>query len=132
MPAKVQWSFFRRLASQAKYNLDELKPPVEQNKIVGPNLQQWIYNKMGFNQYGLMRDDMRYETPIVKEALKRLPEHVQDERTFRIVRAGYLCLKKDVLPKEQWMTLDKDVLYLTPIIEEVKKEIAEKEQWENN
>ena len=52
-----------------------------------------------------MRDDMLHETPVVKEALRRLPQSIVDERNFRIVRAGYLCLRKEVLPKEQWTKL---------------------------
>ncbi|OXU26816.1 hypothetical protein TSAR_005047 [Trichomalopsis sarcophagae] len=104
--------------------------PEDQTKIIGPTLQQWMYNKAGFNQYGLMRDDMIHETPVVKEALRRLPEDVLDARNFRIVRAGYLCLRKDVLPKEQWTKLEEDVMYLQPYIKEVEAEIAEKKEWE--
>lgn len=67
---------------------------------------------------GLMRDDMLYENPDVKEALKRLPQHVQDERNFRIVRAMQLDAQKRILPKEQWTKFE-DVskyLYLSPFI----------------
>ena len=53
-----------------------------------------------------MRDDLLHETPDVEEALRRLPQHLQDERIFRIVRAGYLDMNKIVLPKEQWMKLE--------------------------
>jgi hypothetical protein len=59
-----------------------------------------------------MRDDLLDESPVVKEALRRLPENLQDERVFRIVRAGYLCLKKDVLPKEQWTKLEDVSLFV--------------------
>ncbi|XP_014208106.1 cytochrome b-c1 complex subunit 7 [Copidosoma floridanum] len=103
------------------------QPP---NKLIGPNFQQWFYNKSGFNQYGLMRDDCIHETEVVKEALRRLPQHLQDERVFRIVRAGYLSLRNDILPKEQWTKLEEDVKYLQPYIDEVEAEIAEKKRWE--
>ena len=51
---------------------------------------------------GLMRDDVLYETPDVKEALRRLPREVVDERTFRIIRALQLSGQKKILPKDQW------------------------------
>lgn len=50
-----------------------------------------------------MRDDIRSEMdPDVQEALRRLPEHIRDERNFRIVRALQLDAMKRILPKEQW------------------------------
>jgi ubiquinol-cytochrome c reductase subunit 7 len=49
-----------------------------------------------------MRDDVLYETPDVKEALRRLPSEVVDERNFRIIRALQLSGQKRILPKEQW------------------------------
>ncbi|XP_014225488.1 cytochrome b-c1 complex subunit 7-like [Trichogramma pretiosum] len=102
------------------------------NKIIGPTWKEFWYNKAGFNQLGLMRDDCLHETPAVKEALRRLDPDILDERNFRIVRAGYLTLQKDVLPKEQWTKLKDDHLYLTPIVEEVEREWAEKAEWEKN
>uniref|UniRef100_A0A8C0U9Y4 Cytochrome b-c1 complex subunit 7 n=1 Tax=Cyanistes caeruleus TaxID=156563 RepID=A0A8C0U9Y4_CYACU len=39
----------------------------------------------------------------VKEALKRLPEHLYNERVFRIKRALDLSLKHQILPKDQWV-----------------------------
>ena len=49
-----------------------------------------------------MRDDTLYETPVVKEALRRLPPSLQDERLFRISRAIQLSNTKTILPKEEW------------------------------
>lgn len=49
-----------------------------------------------------MRDDALYENKDVKEALRRLPQHIRDERNFRIVRAMQLDAQKRILPKEQW------------------------------
>ena len=49
-----------------------------------------------------MRDDTLEETPVVEEALKRLPKDLYDERSFRISRAFLLSTRKDVLPKEEW------------------------------
>lgn len=51
---------------------------------------------------GLQHDDTLHETPEVKEALRRLPKKLQDERQFRISRALYLSMRKEVLPKPEW------------------------------
>lgn len=50
-----------------------------------------------------MRDDTLHEDDDVKEALKRLPEHLYNARVFRIKRALDLSLKHQILPKDQWM-----------------------------
>ncbi|XP_020295928.1 cytochrome b-c1 complex subunit 7-like [Pseudomyrmex gracilis] len=100
------------------------------HKLINTSFMKWCYNLSGFNQYGLWRDDVLYENKDVKEALKRLPQHIKDERNFRIIRAMQLDCQRKVLPKEQWTQLEDDVLYLQPYIEEVIKEREEKEKWE--
>ncbi|XP_060519351.1 cytochrome b-c1 complex subunit 7-like [Cylas formicarius] len=95
-------------------------------------LQKWIYNLSGFNRVGLWRDDLLLETPEVKEALRRLPEYVIDERNYRIIRAAQLSLEHRILPKDQWTKLEDDKLYLTPLVNDVIKEKEERKQWENN
>lgn len=102
---------------------------------------------------GLWRDDCLYESPDVIEALRRLPQHIKDERAFRLVRAMQLDANKRLMPKEQWtkyedvktlicqlskvhMTKKKiflqDVQYLQPYIEEVRKEREEREKWNSS
>ncbi|RXM28459.1 Cytochrome b-c1 complex subunit 7 [Acipenser ruthenus] len=91
-------------------------------------LRKWYYNAAGFNKLGLMRDDTMYEDDDVKEALKRLPEPVYNDRMFRIKRALDLSMKQQVLPKDQWTKYEEDDNYLTPYVKEVvceKKEMAE-------
>lgn len=92
-------------------------------------LGRWAYNLSGFNQYGLHRDDCLYETADVKEALRRLPEEVVDQRNFRMVRAMHLSMNKNLLPKDQWTKYEEDVKYLEPYLEEVVREREEKESW---
>ncbi|XP_064652317.1 cytochrome b-c1 complex subunit 7-like [Lineus longissimus] len=92
-------------------------------------LQKWAYNKSGFCQYGLMRDDVLYETAEVKEAVRRLPPRMYDDRMFRICRALQLSTRKDILPKEEWMTFEKDDNYLTPYLNEVVAEKEEQMEW---
>jgi ubiquinol-cytochrome c reductase subunit 7 len=51
---------------------------------------------------GLHHDDILYENDAVKEALRRLPQNLQDDRNFRITRALHLSMTKTILPKDQW------------------------------
>ncbi|XP_072742904.1 cytochrome b-c1 complex subunit 7 [Anoplolepis gracilipes] len=104
----------------------------QMNRLITTNFRKWCYNLSGFNQYGLWRDDCLYESEDVKEALRRLPQEIKDERNFRIVRAMQLDANKRLLPKEQWTKFEDDKLYLQPYIEEVKKEREEREQWESS
>lgn len=55
-----------------------------------------------FSVSGLMRDDTIYEDSDVKEALKRLPDNMYNERVFRMKRALDLSMKQQILPKNQW------------------------------
>ncbi|XP_047507338.1 cytochrome b-c1 complex subunit 7-like [Pieris napi] len=96
------------------------------------SLRKWCYNLAGFNKYGLLRDDCLHETEEVTEALRRLPQHVVDERNYRLVRAVQLSVTKTILPKEEWTKFEEDKLYLTPIVDQVKKEKQERENWEKN
>uniref|UniRef100_A0AAQ5Y1S2 Cytochrome b-c1 complex subunit 7 n=1 Tax=Amphiprion ocellaris TaxID=80972 RepID=A0AAQ5Y1S2_AMPOC len=65
-------------------------------------VRKWYYNMCGFNKIGLMRDDTIYEDADVKEAIRRLPEAVYNDRMFRIKRALDLSMKQQILPKDQW------------------------------
>jgi ubiquinol-cytochrome c reductase subunit 7 len=79
-----------------------------------------------------MRDDCLYENSDVKEAIRRLPTQVQDERNFRMMRALHLSMSKSILPKEQWTKYEEDVKYLQPYLTEVIKEREEREDWNKN
>lgn len=81
---------------------------------------------------GLMHNDCLYETPDVKEALKRLPTKLLDERAYRQIRAMNLSAAHRILPEEQWTKCDEDVRYLEPYLEEVERERLEREDWEQN
>jgi len=103
--------------------------------INSAGFKKWVFNSSGFNQYGLYHDDIRYETDEVKEALRRLPQHLQDERAFRIQRATQCSVMKTVLPKDQWPSYEEDRehgRYLTPYLHEVEAEVAERAAWEKN
>lgn len=59
---------------------------------------------------GLHHDDVLQENDDVKEALRRLPAHKVDERTFRIIRAMQLSIQKIELPEEQWTKFEEVIL----------------------
>ncbi|XP_078038294.1 cytochrome b-c1 complex subunit 7 isoform X1 [Augochlora pura] len=100
------------------------------NLTSNQTLRRFAYKASGFNQYGLMRDDIMHEYPDVEEAIRRLPKRLAEERAFRLIRAAQLDLQQRVLPKEQWTKYEEDVLYLTPLVEEVKREREEREKYE--
>lgn len=101
-----------------------------QKRFASSALQKWAYNLSGFNKYGLWRDDLLDEDDNVKEALRRLPQRLIDDRNYRILRAVQLSIKKDILPKEQWTKLEEDKLYLTPLVNEIIKEKREQDEWQ--
>lgn len=70
-----------------------------------------------------------YENEAVKEAIRRLPNDLYDERMFRITRALHLSMTKTILPKEQWTKYEEDHKYLEPYLEEVEREMSEKAEW---
>lgn len=84
----------------------------------------------GFNRYGLYRDDcLNYEDPDVIEAVRRLPQDVRDERNFRIFKAIHHSMLKTYLPENEWTCYEKDLKYLEPYLNEVKREREERDNW---
>nr|XP_057902828.1 cytochrome b-c1 complex subunit 7 [Doryrhamphus excisus] len=104
------------------------RAPVASGRLLS-GLRKWYYNLSGFNKFGLMRDDTIYEDGDVKEALRRLPENVYNDRMFRIKRALDLSMKQQILPKDQWTKYEEDDHYLTPYLDEVIRERKEREEW---
>ena len=92
------------------------------------------YNKMllplsKYHKYGLLTDDLMRENEITNEALRRLPADVYQERNYRLARAIGINANKGVLPRDQWTTVEQDVSYLKPFVEQVIAEMKEKEDW---
>lgn len=55
-----------------------------------------------------MRDDLiPEENEIVYEAMKRLTDKEMFDRTFRLRRAVQLNMTKEVLPPEEWISIEK-------------------------
>lgn len=52
-------------------------------------MSKLVFNLAGYNRYGLYSDDVIYhDSPVVKEALRRLPKEVLDARNFRYFRVS--------------------------------------------
>lgn len=88
-----------------------------------------------YHRYGLYHDDIReYDfAPEVREAVRRLPLEVYNERTFRQLRSSQLDINKEYLPEDQWVTYEEDQTkgrYLEPYVQEVLAEWKEKLDWE--
>ncbi|TGZ63022.1 hypothetical protein CRM22_007120 [Opisthorchis felineus] len=99
------------------------------------DLQQKIkgfqMNTSYYNQLGLLYHDIMQHSPVVAEAVRRLPREETEARDFRIARAFQLSATKTVLPKEQWTTVENDIPYLDPYIEVTLKEWRDKSEWDN-
>lgn len=67
---------------------------------------QVLFPLSKYLKYGLLSDDLVRENHVIKEALKRLPKEVYQERQFRLARAIGLSANKDVLPENEWTTLE--------------------------
>ncbi|KAF8566636.1 hypothetical protein P879_08200 [Paragonimus westermani] len=84
-----------------------------------------------YNQLGLMYHDVIPHSPVIAEAVRRLPREETEARDFRIARAFHLSANKTVLPKEQWTRVEDDIPYLDPYIELTRKEWQEKAEWDH-
>ncbi|XP_053430549.1 cytochrome b-c1 complex subunit 7-like [Nycticebus coucang] len=75
-----------------------------------------------------MQDDTIYEDEDVKGTIRRLPENLYNDRTFRIQRALDLTMRQQILPKEQWIKYEEDKFYLEPYLKKVIWERKEREE----
>ncbi|WWC73091.1 uncharacterized protein I206_107056 [Kwoniella pini CBS 10737] len=88
-------------------------------------------NAAGYRQKGYLYDDLIVEeTPQVQKALSRLSAKQRYDRVFRMRRGLTQSMAHKNLPKEQWVKADEDVRYLTPLIEQVVAEEAERAEWD--
>merc|ERR1711916_61326 len=76
----------------------------------------------GHRQYGLFYEDLFIEDVQNQEALRRLPENLMQARLRRMKTASQCYATQTVLPREQWVTDEEDVQYLTPYLNEVEQE----------
>ncbi|KAM4689767.1 cytochrome b-c1 complex subunit 7 [Discoglossus pictus] len=107
-----------------------VRAPVAASGRFLEGLRKWYYGVAGFNKLGLMRDDTIDEDDDVKEAVKRLPPSLYDDRVFRIKRALDLSIRNQYLPKDQWTKYEEDEHYLEPYLKEVIRERRERAEWQ--
>ncbi|KAI9188364.1 Cytochrome b-c1 complex subunit 7 [Blastocladiella emersonii ATCC 22665] len=95
-------------------------------------IARWNANAAGYRKLGLRYDDIiMEESPIVQEALRRLPREALAERNYRHRRAFQLTLTHSILPQAEWTKAEEDKPYLSPYIKMVETEVAEKEKYDN-
>lgn len=68
--------------------------------------------------------------PEVQEALRRISDKDQFDRTFRVRRAMQLQMAHEELPREEWTTKDTDTPYLWPHIQQVCRERRERHHYD--
>ncbi|KAG9066786.1 Cytochrome b-c1 complex subunit 7 [Linnemannia hyalina] len=89
-------------------------------------------NASGYRKLGLRYDDvLREETDIIREAVNRLPDNEGYERVYRMKVAFQYSLSHTIATKENAIKPEEDIRYLTPVIDEVAVEFAEKEDFNN-
>ncbi|KAF9341798.1 Cytochrome b-c1 complex subunit 7 [Linnemannia elongata] len=89
-------------------------------------------NAAGYRKLGLRYDDvLREETDIIREAVNRLPDNEGYERIYRMKVAFQYSLSHTIATKENTLKPEDDIRYLTPVIDEVAAEFAEKEDFNN-
>lgn len=76
-------------------------------------------------------DILREETDIIREAINRLPENEGYERFYRMKVACQYSLSHTIATKETALKPEDDIRYLTPLIDEVAAEFAEREDFNN-
>ncbi|PVI07859.1 14 kDa subunit of cytochrome bd ubiquinol oxidase [Periconia macrospinosa] len=94
-------------------------------------LANWYGNAAGYRQLGLKADDLLpEENDTVLLALKRLPANEAYDRVFRLRRALQHSMQHNLLPKNEWTKPEDDTPYLSSIIKEIEREMAEREDLE--
>ncbi|KAF9135488.1 Cytochrome b-c1 complex subunit 7 [Mortierella sp. 14UC] len=89
-------------------------------------------NAAGYRKLGLRYDDvLREETDIIREAVNRLPDNEGYERVYRMKVAFQYSLSHTIATKDTALKPEDDIRYLTPVIDEVAAEFAEREDFNN-
>ncbi|PGH22931.1 hypothetical protein AJ80_02980 [Polytolypa hystricis UAMH7299] len=91
-------------------------------------LANWYTDAAGYRKMGLRHDDLiPEENDVVQLAIKRLPPKEAYDRVFRIRRAFQLSIEHQLLPKHEQTKPEEDLEYLSPIIQEIEREMKERE-----
>ncbi|KAB0344641.1 hypothetical protein FD754_021567 [Muntiacus muntjak] len=104
------------------------RPAVSSSSRWLEGIRKSYYNAAGFNKLGFMRDDTIHENDDEKEAVRRLPENLYNDRVVLMKRALDLSMRQQILPKEQWTKYEEDKFYLGLYLKEVIWERKEREE----
>jgi len=74
-------------------------------------------------------DILREETDIIREAINRLPEEELYGRVFRMKQGFQYSLSHTIATPDKKLKPEDDIRYLTPVIDEVAAEFAEREDF---
>lgn len=107
----------------------------DSSNVVRSAFKKWVFKQDMYQRYGLYYDDIReYDfCPEAKEAVRRLPSDLMNDRNYRLLRASQLDINKEYLPQDQWVTYEENQTagrYLEPYVQEVLAEWKEKLDWE--
>lgn len=83
--------------------------------LVAGRFSEIYYQAVGFNKLGLVLDDKISGDGGVKEARKRLPKNLYNNRMLHIKRALDMARRVQILPEEQWTKHKEDTFYLDHI-----------------
>lgn len=64
-------------------------------------------------------------------ALKRLPKPEAYDRVYRLRVAFQCSLTHTLLPRSQWVKQEQDIRYISPILNDVVKEMGERDELES-
>ncbi|KAF9160884.1 Cytochrome b-c1 complex subunit 7 [Actinomortierella ambigua] len=111
--------------------INQVKSSKTLTNLLQPVANAFI-NAAGYRKLGVRYDDLlREETDIIETALKRLPEEEGYERYYRLKCAFQYSLSHTIATPDKCLKPEDDIRYLTPIIDEVAKEFAEREDFNN-
>ncbi|KAI9367549.1 cytochrome b-c1 complex subunit 7 [Aspergillus egyptiacus] len=95
-------------------------------------IANWYMDAAGYRKLGLRYDDLiPEESDVVQKALKRLPPKEAYDRIFRIRRAFQCSVSHTLLSPSEHTKPEDDIPYLSPIIEAIEKENAERQDLDN-
>ncbi|KZT57298.1 14 kDa subunit of cytochrome bd ubiquinol oxidase [Calocera cornea HHB12733] len=93
-------------------------------------IASWYVDLCGYRKLGLRYDDLSassFPCPSIL-AISRLPNDEAYNRAWRHRVGMHQSILHQDLPKAQWLKPEDDVRYLTPLIQEVEAEDAERRE----
>ena len=92
------------------------------NSLALFSIREMYKNSMGYRKLGLRLHDIVADSLELREAVRRMPADLREERDWRLKRAYDLNVKKIELPKDEWTKPEDDAPYLRPYLDDVRQE----------